>query len=55
MVFAACVIGLLASGSGLVPAAAQVADYPNRLIKVIVAFPAGSGSDTNARRLGQIF
>ncbi len=35
------------------PALAQ--NYPRRSVQLIVAFPAGSGSDTNARRLGQIF
>jgi tripartite-type tricarboxylate transporter receptor subunit TctC len=33
------------------PAAAQ--DYPNRLIKIIVGFPAGGGVDTVARIIGQ--
>ena len=35
----------------LAPAAAQ--DYPNRIIKVVVGFPAGGGVDTSARVVAQ--
>lgn len=46
MVLACC-------GAGLSTAALAQADYPNRPIKIIVAFGPGGGSDTLARLLGQ--
>ena len=44
--------GLLAALCGT-PVAAQDKDYPNRLIKFVVPFPAGSFTDVVARALGE--
>ena len=55
---------LLALGAGIAaytPSAtrAQEANWPNRQVRIIAAFPAGSGTDSLARfygeRLGRIF
>ena len=46
-------LGILFTGAAAVPAAAQPADaYPNKPIKVIVPFAAGSGNDIFARVVG---
>ena len=37
----------------VLPAPALAQDYPNRLIKIVVGFPAGGGVDTSARVIGQ--
>ena len=43
---------LAAAGGALAqPAAAPGAGYPNRPVKIIVAFPAGGGTDIAARIL----
>jgi tripartite-type tricarboxylate transporter receptor subunit TctC len=44
---------LLAAAALALPAARPPAAYPTKPIKVIVPFPAGSGTDTGARLLGQ--
>jgi tripartite-type tricarboxylate transporter receptor subunit TctC len=44
-------MGLAALAAGLVPMAARAA-YPEALVKWIVAYPAGGGTDTLARVLG---
>jgi tripartite-type tricarboxylate transporter receptor subunit TctC len=44
---------LLAAGLVALTAAAAPAAYPAKPLKVIVPFPAGSGTDTGARVLGQ--
>jgi tripartite-type tricarboxylate transporter receptor subunit TctC len=38
---------------GLSLSVASAQDYPNRIIKIVVGFPAGGGVDTSARVLGQ--
>src|SRR4030095_10569483 len=44
---------LLAPAVIALPAVAAPAAYPTKPIKFIVPFPAGSGTDTGARLLGQ--
>jgi tripartite-type tricarboxylate transporter receptor subunit TctC len=46
-------VALACCGAGLSTAALAQADYPNRPLKIIVAFGPGGGSDTLARLLGQ--
>jgi tripartite-type tricarboxylate transporter receptor subunit TctC len=45
------VFAVLALAPALVPAQAQ--DYPNRLVRLIVAFPPGGGADIAARLIAQ--
>src|SRR6476619_477360 len=47
------VLFLLAAAVCSLPATAAPAAYPAKPLKVIVPFPAGSGTDTGARVLGQ--
>lgn len=47
------ILFLLAAALLALPAAAAPAAYPTKPLKLIVPFPAGSGTDTGARVLGQ--
>ena len=47
------VLFLVAAALCGLPAVAAPADYPAKPLKIIVPFPAGSGTDTGARVLGQ--
>src|SRR3954470_7628753 len=47
------VLFLLTVAAITLPAAAAPARYPAKPLKIIVPFPAGSGTDTGARVLGQ--
>ena len=40
-------------GAAAQPAGAQVTDYPNKAVRFVVAFPAGSATDQVARLVGQ--
>lgn len=52
--FTASAVTLLAAAAfGTVPAHAQTADYPNKVIKIIVPFTAGSATDIMARIVGE--
>jgi tripartite-type tricarboxylate transporter receptor subunit TctC len=44
----------LVAGATLTGARAADTDYPTKPIKIIVPFPAGSGTDTSARRIAQM-
>ena len=44
---------LAAAALGLLPAHAQTPDYPNKVIKIIVPFTAGSATDIMARIVGE--
>ncbi len=46
-----CIAGLMGLAAGL--AAAQPAPYPNRAIRIVVPFTAGSGSDNSSRYFGE--
>src|SRR5688500_4976436 len=41
------------AGLLLLPIQSSAQDYPNRIIKIMVGFPAGGGVDTSARVIGQ--
>ena len=52
--FTASTMALLAAAVfGGVPAHAQAPDYPNKVIKIIVPFTAGSATDIMARIVGE--
>ena len=52
--FTASTVALLvAAAFGGLPAFAQTADYPNKVIKIIVPFTAGSATDIMARIVGE--
>ena len=52
--FTASTVALLvAAAFGGLPAYAQTADYPNKVIKIIVPFTAGSATDIMARIVGE--
>jgi tripartite-type tricarboxylate transporter receptor subunit TctC len=52
--FTATALALLAAATlGSVPAHAQTPDYPNKVIKIIVPFTAGSATDIMARIVGE--
>ena len=36
------------------PAQAQASDYPNKPIKMVIAFPPGGPTDVNARQFAQV-
>lgn len=52
--FSISTIALLAAAAfGGLPASAQTADYPNKVIKIVVPFTAGSATDIMARIVGE--
>jgi tripartite-type tricarboxylate transporter receptor subunit TctC len=52
--FSISTLALLAAAAfGSLPAHAQTADYPNKVIKIIVPFTAGSATDIMARIVGE--
>jgi tripartite-type tricarboxylate transporter receptor subunit TctC len=50
-IFLLCVVSLLTSVSGVFPQTAMAPTYPNRTVKIIVPFTAGSNTDILARVL----
>ncbi|MCA0338748.1 MAG: tripartite tricarboxylate transporter substrate binding protein [Proteobacteria bacterium] len=46
-------LALLGAGSVAIPASAQPASYPNKLVKIVVPFAAGGGVDVFARLIAE--
>ncbi len=52
-VFRWSLLSLVVALSGALPHPALAQDFPNRVIKIVVPYPAGGGVDITARAVGE--